>query len=88
MVGFFIIRNQASELGQQKEETQTFYFPAVSAYIISLPKAKRKPNRCGMGNSPAMVFKHYRAVVKDKEVAAYWAIKPAQPKNLIAFRSK
>ncbi len=31
-----------------------------------------------MGNSPAMIFKHYRAVVKDKEVAAYWAIKPVR----------
>ncbi len=41
-----------------------------------------------MGNSPAMVFKHYRAVVKEKEVAAYWAIKPNQPTNVVAFKTK
>jgi len=31
-----------------------------------------------MGNSPGVVFKHYRAVVKEEEVAAYWAIRPGQ----------
>lgn len=41
-----------------------------------------------MGNSPAMVFKHYRALVKPPEVERYWAIKPAQPANLLAFKSK
>lgn len=34
-----------------------------------------------MGNSPAMVFKHYRALVKDKDVAAYWGIKPRRHGN-------
>jgi integrase len=41
-----------------------------------------------MGNSPAMVFKHYRALVKPQEVVRYWAINPADPANLIAFNSK
>ena len=27
-----------------------------------------------MGNSPAMVFRHYRALVRDSEMAAYWKI--------------
>ena len=29
-----------------------------------------------MGNSPAMIFKHYRELVKPKEAARYWNIKP------------
>ena len=31
-----------------------------------------------MGNSPAVVFKHYRALVKAEDVTAYWAIRPEQ----------
>lgn len=30
-----------------------------------------------MGNSPAMIFKHYREIVKPKEAAKYWNITPA-----------
>jgi hypothetical protein len=41
-----------------------------------------------MGNSPGMVFKHYRALVKPQEMERYWAINPAQPANLIAFKAK
>jgi hypothetical protein len=29
-----------------------------------------------MGNSPAMVFQHYRALVKDAEATQYWALQP------------
>ena len=29
-----------------------------------------------MGNSPGVVFRHYRAVVKDAEVAEYWRVSP------------
>jgi site-specific recombinase XerD len=29
-----------------------------------------------MGNSPGVVFRHYRAVVKDAAVAEYWSITP------------
>lgn len=29
-----------------------------------------------MGNSPGVIFRHYRAVVKDANVAAYWRITP------------
>ena len=41
-----------------------------------------------MGNSPAMVFKHYRALVKPQEVESYWKINPKTPANLIAFKAK
>jgi site-specific recombinase XerD len=30
-----------------------------------------------MGNSPTVIFKHYRELVKPKEAARYWQIKPA-----------
>ena len=40
-----------------------------------------------MGNSPAMIFKHYRELVKPKEAARYWQIKPeeADNKNVLSF---
>ena len=31
---------------------------------------------CEMGNSPAMVFKHYRALVKPEDMEKYWQILP------------
>ena len=39
-----------------------------------------------MGNSPQMVFAHYRELVKPKDAERYWDIKPA-PKsgNVVAF---
>jgi hypothetical protein len=39
-----------------------------------------------MGNSPQMVFAHYRELVKPKDAERYWNIKPA-PKNgnVVAF---
>jgi hypothetical protein len=30
-----------------------------------------------MGDSPAVVFKHYRALVEPEEVEAYWKILPS-----------
>jgi len=30
-----------------------------------------------MGNSPGVVIRHYRAVVKDAEITEYWRISPA-----------
>ena len=30
-----------------------------------------------MGNSPSVVVRHYRAVVKDADVAEYWRITPS-----------
>jgi integrase len=41
-----------------------------------------------MGNSPGMVFKHYRALVKPQEMERYWTINPISPQNLIAFKKK
>jgi hypothetical protein len=31
-----------------------------------------------MGSSPQMVFRHYRALVKPADGAAFWAIRPGQ----------
>lgn len=38
-----------------------------------------------MGNSPAMVFKHYREVVKPKVAAQYWNIRPTLAENVVAL---
>lgn len=38
-----------------------------------------------MGNSPAMVFKHYREVVKPKVAEQYWNIRPALAANVVAL---
>ena len=39
-----------------------------------------------MGNSPQMVFAHYRQLVKPKDAKRYWAIKPAPAdKRIVAF---
>ena len=32
-----------------------------------------------MGNSPDVIFKHYRQLVKPKEAASYWRIAPVRP---------
>jgi len=42
-----------------------------------------------MGNSPQMVFKHYRALVKNDEVETYWAMLPSDDdKKIIASPKK
>ncbi len=39
-----------------------------------------------MGNSPAMIFRHYRELVKPKDAARFWQIKPAkESKKVVAF---
>jgi hypothetical protein len=38
-----------------------------------------------MGNSPAMVFKHYRAVVRPETVEACWNILPKREINVICI---
>jgi len=39
-----------------------------------------------MGNSPAMIFKHYRELVKPKDAELYWNIKPeAEGKKVVSF---
>jgi integrase len=38
-----------------------------------------------MGNSPAMIFKHYRELVKPKEAERYWSICPATAPNVVAM---
>src|ERR1700677_674203 len=34
-----------------------------------------------MGNSPTMIFKHYRELVKPKDAAQYWNIRPVRQKK-------
>jgi integrase len=42
-----------------------------------------------MGNSPAMVFAHYRELVREKDAKKFWAIMPsADTKKVIAFAAK
>ena len=42
-----------------------------------------------MGNSPAMVFAHYRELVKPKDAARYWQIAPdTEGRKVVAFASK
>jgi integrase len=36
-----------------------------------------------MGNSPAMIFKHYRELVKPKDAVRYWEIMPPTSKKVI-----
>jgi len=39
-----------------------------------------------MGNSPKIIFKHYRELVKPKQAARYWAIAPAdRTEKVVAF---
>lgn len=38
-----------------------------------------------MGNSPAMVFAHYRELVKPKDAAKYWGIRPTLADNVVAL---
>jgi integrase len=41
-----------------------------------------------MGNSPAMIFKHYRELVKPKDAEFYWALRPARNETVVAFSNK
>jgi len=40
-----------------------------------------------MGNSPAIIFRHYRQLVKPKDAERYWKIAPAPSsgKKVIQF---
>jgi integrase len=40
-----------------------------------------------MGNSPQMVFRHYRELVKPKTAAQWWSIAPAAAENVIALKA-
>jgi len=41
-----------------------------------------------MGNSPAMIFKHYRELVKPKDAENYWRIRPLDVcRNVISISS-
>lgn len=38
-----------------------------------------------MGNSPTMIFKHYRELVKPKDAERYWSIKPVIENRKVVF---
>ena len=38
-----------------------------------------------MGNSPAMVFQHYRAVVTPETAARFWSLVPSSAENVVDF---
>jgi len=38
-----------------------------------------------MGNSPAMIFKHYRELVRPKDAERYWSIRPASVPNVVSM---
>ena len=38
-----------------------------------------------MGNSPAMVFRHYRAVVTPEAAAKFWSLLPSRAANVVKF---
>jgi integrase len=40
-----------------------------------------------MGNSPAMIFRHYRQLVKTKQAEQYWKIAPAAGKKVVQFQT-
>ena len=39
-----------------------------------------------MGNSPDVIFRHYRELVKPKDAARYWQIKPAPSSSAVAAK--
>ncbi|MBI5820332.1 MAG: tyrosine-type recombinase/integrase [Verrucomicrobia bacterium] len=41
-----------------------------------------------MGNSPQMIFKHYRELVTPRDAAAWWAIAPKRANNVIPMQAK
>src|SRR5215471_10120775 len=43
-----------------------------------------------MGNSPDVIFRHYREVVRPRQAALYWQVKPSDDaaKKVVAFASQ
>ncbi len=39
------------------------------------------------GNTPAMIYRHYRALVTEKEATEYWLIQPPAEGNIVTFES-
>jgi len=40
------------------------------------------------GNSPAMVFKHYRELVRPAAARQWFAVAPEQPENVVALKTE
>ena len=41
-----------------------------------------------MGNTPAMIFRHYRELVTPRDAAAWWSVAPKQAANVVPMRSR
>jgi hypothetical protein len=41
-----------------------------------------------MGNTPNMIFRHYRELVTPQEAAAWWSISPTQAGNVLPIRGR
>jgi integrase len=41
-----------------------------------------------MGNTPAMIFRHYRELVTPRDAAAWWSIAPKQAANVVPMRRR
>ena len=41
-----------------------------------------------MGNTPAMIFRHYRELVTPRDAAAWWSIAPKQAANVMPMRGR
>lgn len=54
-----------------------------SYYLARFPDAAALALQ--MGNSPEMIFKHYRELVRPADAAKYWTIRPAVVANVVAL---
>ena len=41
-----------------------------------------------MGNSPQMIFRHYRELVSPQDAAKWWAIEPAADGKIVSIRAR
>ena len=41
-----------------------------------------------MGNTPTMIFRHYRELVMPQDAATWWSISPKQAANVVPMRSR
>ncbi len=56
-----------------------------SYYLARFPDAAALALQ--MGNSPSIIFRHYRELVKPVDAAKYWEIKPAGAANVVALKA-
>ncbi len=71
-------RTATSGQGMAPQRSQAFLWIVFPRKVIN-----ENLTVAEIGNSPAMVFKHYRAVVKPEAVEVYWNILPKQEIDVI-----